>query len=93
MPVYQIEAEMPAAELRNWSRYLEARPLGWREDNRTSMLLAVQGVKKSGDEIFPSLAQLKKWEGEKEDEEQMRSSLSRSVFGALLEDAHKKKKS
>jgi hypothetical protein len=88
--VYQIEQEMPAQELRNWARYLEARPIGWKEDNRTSMLLSAQGVKKTGDEIFPTLAQVKRWEHEREDEDVMRSSLKKSVFGALLENANKK---
>ena len=92
MPVYLIEQEMPAEELRNWAKYFEARPIGWQEDNRTSMLLASQGVKKPAHEIFPSLQQLKKWEEDKADEEKMRASLSRSIFGALLEKANKKDK-
>lgn len=81
---------MPAQELRNWARYLEARPIGWREDNRTSMLLSAQGVKKTGDEIFPTLAQLKRWDDQREDEDVMRQSLRKSVFGALLENATNK---
>ena len=79
---------MPAQELRNWARYLEARPIGWREDNRTSMLLSAQGVKRTGDEIFPTLAQLKRWDNERPDEDVMKSSFRKSVFGAMFEKAH-----
>jgi len=88
-PVYKIEQEMPAQELHKWAKYFEARPIGWREDNRTSYLLSAQGVKRTGDELFPSLAQIKRWDQDREDEDVMRSTLKRSVFGALLEKAHK----
>lgn len=81
--------EMPADELQRWALYFEARPIGWREDNRTSMLLNAQGVKAAGDEIFPTLQQLKKTEAERPDEEVMQGSLRKSVFGALLENAQK----
>lgn len=85
MPVYQIEQEMPATELRKWGMYLEARPLGWREDNRTSMLLNAQGVKQTGDQIFPTLKSLKESEAKRSDEEVMQQTLRKSIFGALLE--------
>lgn len=81
---------MPADELNKWAQYLAARPIGWREDNRTSMLLGVQGVKQSGPDLFPTLAALKKWEDEKPEEDAMRNSLRKSVFGALLEKANSK---
>lgn len=81
---------MPASELRGWAKYLEARPIGWQEDNRTSMLLNAQGVKRTADEIFPSVARMKKWENEKSDEDAMRGSLTKSVFGAMLMSANKK---
>jgi hypothetical protein len=85
MPVYLIESEMPASEMHMWAKYFEARPIGWREDNRTSMLLNAQGVKSSAKEIFPTIAQLSKWEEGAADEDVMRRSLKKSVFGALLE--------
>jgi len=91
IPVYQILAEMPAQELNNWALYLEARPIGWREDNRTSMLLGAQGVKKTGPEIFPTLRQIKDWDAKRSDEEAMKQSFRRSPFAALLEKAHKSK--
>lgn len=90
--MYQIEQEMPAKELRDWARYLEARPMGWQEDNRTCLLLNAQGVKRTADEIFPTIARMKKWENEKSDEETMRGSLRKSAFGALLESAQQKNK-
>ena len=85
MPVYKITEEMPAIELRKWGMYLESRPVGWREDNRTSMLLNAQGVKQSGDEIFPTLKALKDAEAKRSDEEVMQQTLRKSIFGALLE--------
>jgi hypothetical protein len=81
---------MPASELRQWAQYLAARPVGWRDDQRTSLMLNAQGVKKPGHEIFPSLSALQKWQEDREDEDVMRQTLSKSVFGALLESANKK---
>jgi len=84
---------MPAAELRNWAKYLDARPIGWRADNAAAMQLSAAGVKASGHELFSSLAQMKVWEDGRDEEEKeriaMQSSLSKSVFGALLQQAHK----
>ena len=57
MPVYKL-VEMPYDELLGWFAYFEARPVGWREDDRTMKLLQVQGVKAKPVEIFQSLAQL-----------------------------------
>jgi hypothetical protein len=91
MPVYVILNEMPAEELNNWALYLDARPIGWREDNRTSMLLGAQGVKKLGPEIFPTLKQIKEWDAKRSDEDAMRQSFRKSPFAALLEKAHSKK--
>ena len=46
-----------------------------------------QGAKIKPENIFPSLSQLHKWEGEKSDEEASAASLKRSPFGALLSQA------
>jgi hypothetical protein len=54
MPVYQI-LEMPYEEFLGWFKYFNQRPVGWKEDNRTAMLLSAQGVKKKPHELFPSL--------------------------------------
>lgn len=81
---------MPASELRNWARYLEARPVGWREDQRAAYTLKALGVKARPEDIFMSLQQLKKWDEEREESEKMQASLARSMFGAMLEKANKK---
>ena len=47
---------MPYEEFQGWMKYFKQRPIGWREDHRTALLLNAQGVKKQGHEIFPSLA-------------------------------------
>jgi hypothetical protein len=90
MPVYKILQDMPAKELQQWGLFLEARPIGWREDNRTAMQLNAAGVKQSGPEIFPTLRALKDAEAKRSDEEVMQSTLRKSVFGALLEKASSK---
>ena len=59
MPVYQLLNEMPQEELMKWGDYFRKRPYGWREDQRTFMLLSAQGYKGSAEELFPTLRQLK----------------------------------
>jgi len=90
MPVYQINEEMPHDELLMWARFFEARPVGWREDSRTSVIVQAQGAKVKGDQIFPSLAQLKKWEAYKSDADRSNETLRSSVFGAKLSASFKK---
>ena len=85
--MYQLLDEMPQEELVMWGKYLEARPIGWREDNRAGLIMQSQGAKVKPEKIFPALSQLYKWEGEKSDEEASVSSLKRSPFGALLTQA------
>jgi len=46
---------MPYEELLGWISYFERRPVGWREDDRTYKLLAVQGVKENPGKLFHSL--------------------------------------
>ena len=55
MPVYKLAEEMPYEEFLGWLSYLEQRPAGWQEDDRTFKLLQAQGVKEKGWNIFPSL--------------------------------------
>ena len=55
----EIRDEMPLRELLGWFNYFEQRPPGWREDQRTAMLLSAQGVKEPGHKLFPSLSALK----------------------------------
>lgn len=59
MPVYKILDEMPYDELQNWGLYFKQRPVEWRDDNRTYMLLSAQGVKQKPEQLFSSLASLK----------------------------------
>jgi hypothetical protein len=51
---------MPYEEFIGWIQFFKQRPIGWREDNRTSMLLTSQGVKKKPHELFPSLDALRR---------------------------------
>lgn len=51
---------MPYEELRGWFQYFERRPPGWREDQRAGMLLQAQGAKQRMEDLFPSLAAIKR---------------------------------
>jgi hypothetical protein len=62
MPVYKV-LDMPYEEFTGWFKYFNQRPVGWREDNRTAMLLNAQGVKKKPHELFSSLAAIRKASG------------------------------
>lgn len=55
MPVYELEQEMPHTELLKWLEFFRRRPVGWRDDYRTSLLLNAAGVKEKGHNIFGSL--------------------------------------
>jgi hypothetical protein len=50
---------MPQEELMKWGLFFRRRPLGWREDQRTFLLLQAQGYKGEPGSIFASLKQLK----------------------------------
>jgi hypothetical protein len=50
---------MPYEELIGWSEYLAERPYGWREDQRTMLLLQAAGVKERPEKVFSSLAAIK----------------------------------
>jgi len=54
-PVYKLRDEMPYDEYAQWMTFFEKRPVGWREDQRTSFILNALGVKQKGTEIFSSL--------------------------------------
>lgn len=55
MPVYKIQNEMPYDELVKWVEFFKRRPVGWRDDQRTYLLLRSQGLKQNAEAIFPSL--------------------------------------
>ena len=78
MPVYML-SEMPYDEYVGWFAYLEARPIGWREDDRTYKLMQAQGLKEKPENIFHSLAQVKKNNSAAADSNPI-SSLKNSVF-------------
>lgn len=59
MPVYILKDQMPYDELLKWVAYFKRRPLGWREDQRTAMLMKAQGVKETPENMFPTLKMLK----------------------------------
>lgn len=59
LPLYKLIEEMPYLELKGWIEFFKKRPVGWREDNRTALLMRAFGVKEKPEIIFPSLAALK----------------------------------
>lgn len=58
---------MPYLELIKWIEFFKRRPVGWREDQRTALLLKAQGVKASETEMFPSLRMIKEHEIQKQE--------------------------
>ena len=84
IPMYQLLDEMPQSELVMWAKYLQARPIGWREDSRASMIMQSQGAKIKAKDIFPAIAQMDKWESDKSDEEKSNQSLRKSIFGVKI---------
>lgn len=58
---------MPYEELLKWIKFFESRPFGWREDQRTYMVLSALGYKGKPEDIFPSIAMLKKSEQKRKD--------------------------
>jgi len=71
--VHEIRDEMPYKELQGWFEYFDRRPVGWREDQRTGMLLNAWGAKIKPEQVFPSLAALS------------RNSSKRGIKGSLFE--------
>ena len=55
MPVYVILEQMPYEELRKWITFFQERPTGWREDQRTYLLMKAFGFKGKASDIFPTL--------------------------------------
>jgi hypothetical protein len=56
--VYQLY-EIPYEELLGWVSYFDARPPGWKEDDRTFKLMQAWGVKEQPEKVFPSLGVLR----------------------------------
>jgi len=59
MPVYKLKEEMPYTELLQWLSYLKRRPVGWRDDQRTFLLLQALGYKGKPEDVFITLKLLK----------------------------------
>jgi hypothetical protein len=47
--------EMPWDDFLLWSEYFSRKPIGYREDYRTSLLISATGAKINEDKVFPSL--------------------------------------
>jgi hypothetical protein len=50
---------MPYLELIKWIDFFNKRPVGWREDQRTYLMLRSQGIKESAENLFPTLKIIK----------------------------------
>jgi len=50
--------EMPYEEYVGWSLYFNKRPLGWREDHRTYLIMSSFGADIKPEDVFPSLSLL-----------------------------------
>lgn len=87
MPVYKLVNEMPYEELLNWSLYFKSRPVGWRDDNRTYMMLAAQGVKEKPHRLFESLAAIKREQENLPEQERIKQSLVSSGLLNRLQSA------
>ena len=61
-------SQLSYEEYVGWTAYLNARPSGWQEDNRTALIMGAFGVKAKPAEIFPSLARMNKAAREMEDD-------------------------
>lgn len=85
MPVYRLLNEMPYEELLNWFSYFNTRPIDWRDDQRTYMLLQAQGVKEKPEKLFESLNRLKQQELNEEEERRLARSLVSSGLLAKLQ--------
>ena len=66
MPVYKLEEEMPYTEFVKWIEFFRRRPAGWRDDQRTYLLLRAQGVKEKAENIFPTLKMMAQHEESKQ---------------------------
>lgn len=59
--------EMPYEELKNWVNFFSKQPPGWKEDYRTYLIVAAFGYKGKPEDLFPTLAQMKRHKAEFEE--------------------------
>lgn len=92
IPVYVLLEDMPYAEFRRWAEFFERRPVGWREDNRTSMILQAFGIKERPEKIFRSLEIIKAQLNEKKNDGQIQESTVtlKSKLAALMQRSSEK---
>lgn len=69
-------------EFLGWIDYFKRRPIGWREDNRTSLVMMASGAKIKPLDVFPSLKALSSNNTDESlsDEERKNKSLKGSAF-------------
>jgi hypothetical protein len=84
MTVDEMVNKLSYSEYLGWLEYFKARPVGWREDSRTSMIIRAFGVKVKPEDAFPSLKAISQYDG-LEPEDRKTSTLKRSfMFQKML---------
>jgi len=81
-PVHEIK-EWPLKEVRGWFEYFSRRPIGWRDDSRTSYLLAAQGVKTKPIELFSSL-KIMETERQRREEQDISGDANKLITSGFL---------
>ena len=71
---------MSYEEYEGWLKYFEQRPIGWREDLRTSYIMSAFGAKNTN-KMFPSLVKLFENAPDKRPTESLRNS---ALFNKIL---------
>ena len=81
--------ELPFDEYSGWINFFERQPPGWQEDLRTYYIMSsMAGSKNKPEEIFPSIAQLKK--AEQAAQGAVASSFKASPFFTKMQAAYNK---
>jgi len=82
--MYQLEKEMPYTELLKWVSFFKHRPVGWREDHRTYLLLKAQGYKGKPEDLFQSLRAIKIKQEEDMHRAESDTALPKGMFLSLM---------
>jgi hypothetical protein len=72
---------MDYEEFTGWCAYFSLRPVGWRDDSRTHMLMSTWGLKEPGHKIFTSLETMRQGNQERTTHFQ---NLKNSMFFQML---------
>jgi hypothetical protein len=79
---------MDYTELIGWTQYFSVRPITYSDDYRAYLLLSAQGVKEKPENIFPSIAAIKRQQARISDEERLAQSVKASgLLGKLINTA------